>query len=217
MSPGSSPSERGENAPQGAGRTLVFLPGAAGDPVFWRSLGDRLPEHWEKRYLRWPGLGNQPRSPSIAGFDDLVSLTESQLGSHPVDLLAQSMGGAVALRVALRHPDKIRRLVLAATSGGLDVAALGAADWREEYRREYPNAAEWITSVRPNYEMDLSRIQAPVLLLWGEADPISPLAIGRRLSELLPQSRLCTVPGGDHGFVHTRAEAVLDRVIEHLR
>ena len=134
-----------------ANTRLLFLPGAGGDPAFWRPLGDLLPGSWEKTYLAWPGLGDQPPSPRVRGFDDLVGLVEERLGDGPVDILAQSMGGPVALRVAMRNPGKIRRLVLAVTSGGIDVAGLGGADWRPAYRRQYPRAAAWVMDARPDY------------------------------------------------------------------
>jgi pimeloyl-ACP methyl ester carboxylesterase len=126
------------------------------------------------------------------------------------------MGGAIALRVALNHPQKIRRIVLTVTAGGLDVAKLGASDWRPEYRREYPNAAEWIMTARPNLEHELFQIRQPTLLLWGDNDPISPVAVGRRLAELLPAAELHIVPAGDHGFVSERPREIVDLVRRHL-
>lgn len=101
---------------------VIFLPGAAGDGGFWRPLIG---------LLDWPGLGAVPPSPDVNGFDDLVRLTLHAL-DEPADLVAQSMGGVVALRVALERPDLVRRLVLVATSGGIDVTGLGAADWRPD-------------------------------------------------------------------------------------
>ncbi len=61
------------------------------------------------------------------------------------DLVAQSMGGVVAIGVALAHPDKVRRLVLVATSGGIDVASFDGQEWREEYATEFPDAAPWVS------------------------------------------------------------------------
>ena len=73
--------------------------------------------------------GNEPHDPNVRGLDDLVSMVLAAI-DEPADLIAQSMGGLVAVRVALAAPGKVRRLVLAATSGGVRMDDLGVADWR---------------------------------------------------------------------------------------
>jgi pimeloyl-ACP methyl ester carboxylesterase len=70
-----------------------------------------------------------PSEPGVDGVDDLVDLVVDSIVG-PVDLLAQSMGGVIAIRAALERPALVRHLVLAVTSGGLDVSVLGAQDWR---------------------------------------------------------------------------------------
>ena len=200
----------------GPARRLFMLPGAGADPQFWRPLGERLPAHWEKRYFGWPGLGHQAPSAAVRSFDDLVAMVAAELGHRPVDLLAQSMGGAIALRLALDYPQRIRRLVLTVTAGGLDVSALGAADWRADYRQAYPQAQSWIMNTRPDYRDELHKISQPTLLCWGDADPISPLAVGERLLALLPNARLVTVAGGNHALAHERAAELAELVAAHL-
>lgn len=197
-------------------RRLLFLPGAGGDPNFWKPLGERLPSAWRKTWFSWPGLGAQRDSPDIAGWEDLVGLVEAELDDVPVDLLAQSMGGWVAMQVLLRHPDKVRRVVLSVTSAGVDMAALGAADWRADYRRTNPDAAGWITGPVPNLADRLHDVRQPTLLLWENSDPISPLAVGERLLSLLPNADLHVSPGDDHAHVVTRAEALAPLVAAHL-
>ena len=76
------------------------------------------------------------------------------------------MGGLVALSAALRHTYRIRRLVLTGTSGGLDIAGLGGADWRDAYRASYPTAAPWITQVREDHTPDSPRITTRTCLLY---------------------------------------------------
>lgn len=198
-------------------RRLLFLPGAGADPAFWRPLGDRLPATWNKHYFGWPGLGDQPADPEVRGIDDLVAMVEAQLWPGPVDLLAQSMGGVVALNVALRNPGRVRRLVLTATSGGVDVADLTRFDWRASYRREYPNAGVWITETRIDLTDQIASIACPMLLLWGGADPISPVAVGERLLALAADAKLHVVAGAEHDLAVTHAAELAALVEAHLR
>ena len=194
---------------------VVFLPGASGDPNFWRPVGERLAASWEKVYLGWPGLGDQAPDPAVRGFDDLVDRVEEAL-TRPAGLVAQSMGGVVAIRAALRHPERVRRLVLTATSGGVDVASLGGAEWRLNYRRLFPRAAEWVLRERPDHTVQLGGIAAPTLLLWGDRDDVSPLTVGSHLESLLPNARLCVVVGGEHAFAHDRPDEVASLIAAHL-
>jgi pimeloyl-ACP methyl ester carboxylesterase len=194
---------------------VIFLPGASGDGTFWRPLGALLPADWPKTFLDWPGLGAVAPSPAVNGFEDLVGLVLERLDGT-VDLVAQSMGGVVALRVALAQPARVRRLVLVATSGGVDTRAFGAADWRPQYAREFPHARPWIVETRPDLTAELPSVQAPALLIWGDADPISPVGVGSYLAGALPRARLVIVPGGDHALGRDHADAIATDVARHL-
>jgi pimeloyl-ACP methyl ester carboxylesterase len=194
---------------------ILFLPGAGGSPDFWKPVGDRLPADRLKHYFGWPGLGHQPHDPAIKGLDDLVRLVIKRIDG-PVDLVAQSMGGVIAARIALERPSLVRRLVLCVTSGGIDMAGLGAADWRPDYRTSFPKAADWITATRASPPQPVEKIEAPTLLIWGDADPISPVAVGRHLEARIPNARLEIVPGGDHGLAGTHADLVASLIARHL-
>ena len=137
--------------------------------------------------------------------------------TEPVNIVAQSMGGVVAIIAALAKPDMVRRLVLAVTSGGVPVADLGGMEWRANYRERFPNAGQWIAEPVPDLSSQIPSITAPTLLLWGDSDPISPVAVGKRLENLLPNASLHVIPGADHDLAQTHADIVGSLINRHLQ
>jgi pimeloyl-ACP methyl ester carboxylesterase len=192
---------------------VLFLPGASGSASFWKPVADRAGE--EGVFFAWPGLGDEPALPDINGIDDLVALVADEI-AEPVDIVAQSMGGLVAIKLALALPGMVKRLVLAVTSGGVPVANLGGSDWPPDYFAAYPRAAKWIADSVDDFSSQIPSIEAPTLLLWGEADSISPVAVGKRLAALLPNARLCVYPGGDRDLARTHIDAVAAEIKRHL-
>jgi pimeloyl-ACP methyl ester carboxylesterase len=196
---------------------VLFLPGASGTGRFWHPLAAHLPEPWPKVFLDWPGLGAVSPRPDVNGLDDLARLVVERAGPGPVDLVAQSMGGVVAMLVALARPGLVRRLVLTATSGGIDLTPFAPADWRAEYAAEFPDAAAWIREARPDLSGRIPTVTAPALLIWSDGDAISPIGVGRRLASLLPHAELVELPGLDHMFARDHADLVAPHVLRHLR
>lgn len=195
--------------------TLLFLPGASGNIDFWKPVANGLRHRGQRRFLAWPGFSGVPSEPGVNGISDLVARVVTSI-SGPVDLLAQSMGGVVAIRAALQKPDLVRHLVLSVTSGGLDVAALGAQDWRPMFLTQNPKLPRWFADEREDLTDRLTKLSLPVLLLWGDADPISPVSVGRRIAELLPNAELVVLKGGTHDLVFDRADEVVPFIEGHL-
>ncbi|MEA5415212.1 alpha/beta fold hydrolase [Synechococcus sp. BA-132 BA5] len=194
---------------------LLFLPGASGDTSFWRPLEQRLGCRAERLHLGWPGFGATPPRPGVEGFEDLLALVLEPL-DRPCALVAQSMGGVLALRAALARPQWVTHLVLCATSGGLPMAELGAADWRAGFRTSLSQLPDWFATETTDLSERLSEVAAPTLLLWGDGDPFSPIAVGERLARRLPRARLHVVPGGDHDLGLIHAEQLAPVIDAHL-
>jgi pimeloyl-ACP methyl ester carboxylesterase len=134
-----------------------------------------------------------------------------------VELFAQSMGGVVAVLATLQNPKQVKHLVLTVTSGGIDTSALGAVDWRQEHRATDPHAPDWFEKDHSELTDRLREISCPVLLLWGDTDPISPVAVGRRLAELFPNAELAIIPGGKHNLASECVDHILPYVDRHLK
>jgi len=90
------------------------------------------------------------------------------------------------------------------------------ADWRNDYRREYPDAAEWVYQRGDSVEAELSTLDIPALLLWATRDPLSPAPVGRHLASLLPQARLIELDDDNHMFARDRAAEIAPLIQAHL-
>lgn len=196
---------------------IIFLPGASGNTQFWRPVCELLRIGAQRLHVGWPGFGDMPPIPSVASMDDLVARVAAEI-DRPTALVAQSMGGIVAMRVALENPDLITHLVLTVTSGGVDMSDLGAHDWREEFAANYPELPRWFLDDRTDLTHRLLELHMPVLLIWGDCDPISPVGVGQRLMQLLPSAEIHVLPGGGHdlGFTHpVEVAGLIDKHLAH--
>jgi pimeloyl-ACP methyl ester carboxylesterase len=182
----------------------LFLPGAGGRRSFWQPVARQLDLRVEAEVLAWPGFGDEPRDDSIQDLHGLAAYVLQRM-DEPCDLVAQSMGGVVALTLAVEHPDLVNRLVLTGTSGGIDVTRFGGEDWRAEATTGSASeqTPSWFIDDRTDLTSQLSSLTSPVLLIWGADDRISPPAVGEYLASLLPHAHLEVVPGGhDHPYAH---------------
>jgi pimeloyl-ACP methyl ester carboxylesterase len=193
---------------------LVYLPGAGGLASFWRPVAELLRPRSEPRLVEYPGFGETPPDPSIRNVAELLDLLLKQLPER-FDLVAQSMGGALALRLVLEHPARVRRLVLVATTGGIDVRRLGAAEWRtSDWLAQRPQMPRWFVDDRSDLGACLPALRAPTLVLIGDADPLAPLGVGEYLREQIPGAELQIVAGGTHAMAEElpgRIAALIDR------
>lgn len=104
----------------GAGKPLVFLHGVGADQRIWREVVRRM--HTERLLLTpdLPGFGASP--PVNRGFDleeaaDALGGALSTVARESFDRVGNSLGGAVAVVLAQRHPELVDRLVLVAPAG----------------------------------------------------------------------------------------------------
>jgi pimeloyl-ACP methyl ester carboxylesterase len=194
---------------------ILFLPGALGRTQLWEPVAGLLSHPAPKRHIGWPGFGSIPSDSHVNGIDDLVRMVTAKI-NQPTALVSQSMGGVIAARVALERPELITHLVLAVTSGGIDVGALGGQDWRPSFHESNPQLPHWFSTYREDLSAKLPAIFIPTLLLWGDSDPISPVCVGERLASLLPCARLHVVEGGDHDLAETHASSLAPLIDEFI-
>jgi pimeloyl-ACP methyl ester carboxylesterase len=217
-------------AVRGSGPTLVFLHGGgdSGEHSFVRQL-DVFSEH---HHIVAPDQVGQGRTPDVPGplsytamMEDTALLLRTLRLQH-VDVVGFSDGGILALMLAIRHPELVRRLVIS----GVNIAPEGLRpeDLEELRANQIPKpktideklAHLWLTSPTED-ELNLgllAKITQPVLLISGDRDAIR-LEHTLTIFHALPDAELCVLPGTDHATFSGRSEwlnpiisAFLDRV-----
>jgi len=182
-------------------KNLLFVPGAAGAAAFWNPLIERFPAAWQARAIDLPGLGSVPAQSDVHGYEDLVVHVARTI-TTPTAVVAQSMGGFIALRLVLRYPQLVTHLVLVAVTGGIDVNGHGGIDWREDYAAAFPHAQAWARAPVPDLSSQLGQISIPVLLIWPTRDVLSPLSVAQTLASKIRSATLVTFDSDDHWIVH---------------
>ncbi|WP_130803092.1 alpha/beta fold hydrolase [Acinetobacter ihumii] len=194
---------------------LIFLPGASGSTEFWLPLIENLPKNITTQIIAYPTFGHEPADPDIHNFEQLQHYVLNKI-DRPCILVAQSMGGIFAVAAALQKPELIQGVVLIATSGGIDLSQFKAVDWRQSYANEFLNYPDWFITTKMNYEPQLAQIQQKILLIWGDQDFISPVAVGKYLLCLLNQAELKVIHGGEHDLANRYAVEVSQYIQQYL-
>ena len=185
-----------------SGQPLVLLHGAFS--AIGTSFGKLLPALASDRQIiafDMQGHGHTAdidRPLTLEGMADDVAAAIQQLEIGPADIFGYSMGAGVALLVAVRHPEVVRKLVLASITykmSGIHPGLIeGFADmkpemmygspWHEEYLRIAPHPEDFSRLFAKKTQMDrgiedipdetIRSIQAPTLLILGDSDLVRP-------------------------------------------
>jgi pimeloyl-ACP methyl ester carboxylesterase len=142
---------------RGHGPPLVMLIGTGStmsewDPALLRLLA---PQH-RLLMLDYPGLGESGpwRGPrTFAGLANDVSRFMGAIGVRRADVLGWSMGGFVAQQLVIRHPGRLRRLVLAGTNPGGSRAVLGTKKEQEIDSAPDPTLAQILAELYPPHQL----------------------------------------------------------------
>ncbi len=99
----------------GTGRPLILLHGLFGSMENLAGVSQRLQDHFQIHGLDQRNHGRSPHTDTMdypAMADDVIGYMDEQ-GLAQACLLGHSMGGKVAMQVALRAPERVERLVVA--------------------------------------------------------------------------------------------------------
>jgi len=183
------------------------------------------------RPITYPNLADD-----VAAFMDAVGVPKA-------DVFGYSMGAGAGLQLSIRHPDKVDQLI--AASAGYDVEGLQPAmrdfipmmtvdmftemPFAKDYKTlaadpdGFPALVEKLIALEKEpmaWEADVKALQAPVLIITGDADVVlleHAVAMFRLLGgggmgdmgAPVPTSRLAVLPATSHTAVITQSDLLL--------
>jgi pimeloyl-ACP methyl ester carboxylesterase len=211
-------------AEHGDGEPVVMLhPGGAGvDARAWAPNLDAISAHFRVFTPERRGHGRTPDVPGAISFEamafDTIAFLEAVVGGA-AHLVGCSDGAVVALLVALRRPDMVRKLVFIAGVFHHDGWAPGVVDPDQEppefLRRLYaelsPDGPEHYPVLvaklgemharEPTLTTDeLSGVASRTLAMFGDDDEVT-LEHAVELYRGLPDAELAVIPGSSHGLL----------------
>ena len=191
-------------AEHGSGGTpLILLHGGIAGGEIFDAIAPRMAERRRvivpdlQGHGRTAGIDRPLRAETLA--DDVAALID-RLGLGRADVLGYSLGGAVTWRLAIQHPDRVRRIVVVSAGCRRDgsfpevVAAFDAfsADVApmlrpsppgRHYAKVAPRPEDWERHIARTADMlhadfdwteEVGRIEAPTMLVFADSDSVMP-------------------------------------------
>ena len=221
--PAAPPAQVPRSARDDNGGVLVLLHGVNDQAGTWFTVAPALAQRFRVILPDLPGHGESDPRIGELPISMIVERIAAILPEEPFTLLGNSLGGWIAMLYTLRHPERVRTLILEA-SGGLSrpFAVPVLATNREEARiilravhgPEF-NAPDWavegllaraqdspmlrVTEAAEHHvDARLGDVRVPTHLLWGADDGVLPLSYAEELQRGLPGARLHVLEGAAH-------------------
>jgi 3-oxoadipate enol-lactonase len=201
----------------GRGEPLLLINGLGADVMLLKPITEAL----SKRYRvivfdnRGAGRTDKPDAPYSMDMmaDDAAGLLDA-LKIPTSNVMGISMGGRIAISLALRYPKKVKHLILVSTSargyGRLKMSwqfrVLSLFAWLPVFRGayaqpKYAHNRQRQATVNFNATAELDEITAPTLILHGEKDKSVPLELAEETYAGIRGSKIKIFKGGHIFFL----------------
>ncbi len=212
----------------GDGEPLVLIVGLGTDISEWDGIIRWLAQKYKVVAFDNRGAGRTDKPDTSYSIETMAHDTAElmqTLGIQLAHLLGISMGGRIALALALRYPTSVKKLVLVSTS------ARSIKNWRRYFfgmlssapifRSKYPQPHYAFMRQRQasfvyNCTDQLHEIQIPTVILHGKKDKIVPYKLAEEMHAGIKGSKMLTFAGGHLFFFMKEREQFLDAIAEFV-
>ena len=211
----------------GSGPPLLLLHGNGEDSTYFVHQVEEFSRDFTVYAIDTRGHGKSPRGAApftISQFaDDLLAFMDQQRLPQ-ADILGFSDGGNIALTFALRHPDRVRRLIL--NGANLDpkgvkplvqLPIVAGYHFASLFKSPKVRAHAELLGLMVNEPhidpAELKKLTMPALVIAGTKDMIRERHT-RLIANSIPNARLALIPG-DH-FIASKAPAAFNRAVRQF-
>ncbi|HEX2543261.1 MAG TPA: alpha/beta hydrolase [Ramlibacter sp.] len=233
----------------GKGPPLLYLHGANGAAAI-QPFMEKLAEKFDVMVPEHPGFGQSDEPEWLDNVQDLAYFyldVLDQLKLEKVAVIGSSIGGWLAMEMAIREPRRFEALVLVGPAG-IRIPEAQPGDiflWSAETaaRKLFvdPKRVEFALANPPDIDTGLKnkhtvaklaweprlhnpmlakwlhRLKMPVQLAWGEQDQVIPVAYAHAFKKLIPQAQLQLFPNCGHLPQTEQPEKFVQSAIEFLQ
>lgn len=210
------------------GKPVILIHGLGSSAETWAALIPLLSKNFLVYAPDLPGFGRTPLAPEGTNINTHVLYLKrfvDALGYPRVTLVGNSLGGWIATRFAVEHPECVKQLYL------LNSAGLRRENWHSPYAEDRVTARQsleyilgfpvrvpkfvldavvrnsqtpayvgFIRGYDPREELDtvLADVHVPTTIIWGELDHLLPLICAHDLHSGIASSKLVLLPRVGH-------------------
>jgi 3-oxoadipate enol-lactonase len=212
----------------GEGEPVVLITGLASDLSELQGIIRALSAKYQVLAFDNRGAGRTDK-PDIPYSIELMARDTAGLmravGITRAHVIGISMGGRIALELALRHPQMVNKLVLVSTS-----ARMVPTRWRHIlfdtlpripiFKGQYPQPYYAFVRQREatsayNCTDRLPDLRSPTLIMHGMKDRVTPISFAQEMHALIPGAEMLTF-GGGHLFPFFRQQEFIDALVTFL-
>jgi len=213
----------------GDGEPLVLIVGLGTDISEWDGIIRWLAKKYKVLAFDNRGAGRTDKPDILYSIemmaDDTAGLMQT-LGIEQAYILGISMGGRIALALALQHPKSVKKLVLVSTS------ARSIKNWRRYFfgilssapifRSKYPQPhyafmRQQQASVAYNCTDKLRELHIPTVIMHGKKDKVTPYTLAEEMHTGIKGSKMLTFAGGHLFFFMKERQQFLDAIAGYVR
>lgn len=206
---------------------LVTLGGWTRDRRSYKKFIDAAPIHW-KVYV--PSYRELKPYKGIDFFQENLLKYLKKHSLSKINLLGHSLGAALAIYFAANYPQKLKKLFLVDSKGLYKSESIFNSIYslyKEHTKRStsenirdffrflgnpFLNFRLGLLAHYADIEKEAKQVKTDTLIFWGEQDLIAPLSKGKKLQNLIPNSKLFILKGMGHDWIFDNHEHFWEKV-----